>query len=413
MAQEIKQGNIFGRIGTGIGKGLAEQLPKTFEQGQLAGGLKRFEEDSNNLTPLQQGARLAAIPGITPQATQTLGNLAQQQAYLNSLKNQYEGPGGQKSGQGGGMPSPDEIAQPRKGELPTLANEKDTAESYKQFIPPTEQQERADAYENFKQNPARYNNNFDNALQERKAITARNQQIQQAHQGQEATAVAKEEKVKEGLQKKVAKVGLGKLPPKAYQNFEDRILQSMLSKNDGGDGLTQDQAIQKHTADWQQSTRDFTGLGSLSAWSPRDLNRRVDALQKSFASRDELQPAMDQFIADQGVSPTYAGHKFYPVKGVNPSTLDKFAIQVGTSARGGVSVPKINEGTYAQLTKEMGKGNSPLSIAYEIEQRGGDPRGFLDYLDNHREHLEGWQIDQLGANLNTSNLKDDWLRVWE
>ena len=32
MAIEINQGNLFGRIGTGIGKGLADQVPKEIDR---------------------------------------------------------------------------------------------------------------------------------------------------------------------------------------------------------------------------------------------------------------------------------------------------------------------------------------------------------------------------------------------
>lgn len=42
--QKIKQGNIFGRIGSGIGQGLAEHAPKEIERSRLASGLKALGE---------------------------------------------------------------------------------------------------------------------------------------------------------------------------------------------------------------------------------------------------------------------------------------------------------------------------------------------------------------------------------
>src|ERR1700690_3118350 len=90
MAQQIKQANIFGRIGSGIGKGLSEQLPKEIERNRLAAGLKELGE-RKDLTPFQAFSAAPSLPGSTPQIQQTSGNLLMQQAYLNGLKNQYHG----------------------------------------------------------------------------------------------------------------------------------------------------------------------------------------------------------------------------------------------------------------------------------------------------------------------------------
>ncbi len=87
MAQYIKQGNIFGRIGSGIGKGLAEQLPEEINHGRLAAGLKNFEQDHQNLNPMQQLARISSIKGITPQMIQSFSELARINNQGNSFKN--------------------------------------------------------------------------------------------------------------------------------------------------------------------------------------------------------------------------------------------------------------------------------------------------------------------------------------
>lgn len=91
MPQVIpQQGNIFGRIGAGIGQGLSEQLPKEMERGRLAQGLQQFEQESANLNPIQQLARLSSIPGITPQMIQSFGELAKQQNVRNAYRNRAD-----------------------------------------------------------------------------------------------------------------------------------------------------------------------------------------------------------------------------------------------------------------------------------------------------------------------------------
>lgn len=117
MAQYIKQANIFGRIGSGVGKGLAEQLPKEIERGRLAAGLKQFEQDSGNLNPIQQLARLSSIPGITPQMIQSFHELAKYQnqanAYNKAAQDAYGRGAPGAPGAAGGQEAPDIAASPQ------------------------------------------------------------------------------------------------------------------------------------------------------------------------------------------------------------------------------------------------------------------------------------------------------------
>jgi len=108
MAQQIKQANIFGRIGTGLGRGLAEQLPKEVERERLSSGLQSFEQEHQNLNPMQQLARLSAIPGVTPQTIQSFAELAKTSNQANAYRNlggykNRPGAGTQESG--GAAPS--------------------------------------------------------------------------------------------------------------------------------------------------------------------------------------------------------------------------------------------------------------------------------------------------------------------
>ncbi len=84
MAQLIKQANIFGRIGTGIGKGLAEQAPKEIERNRLASGLKAIGENPN-LTPTQRFVELASVaheyPQLIESGSKVFGKEAQRQNF--------------------------------------------------------------------------------------------------------------------------------------------------------------------------------------------------------------------------------------------------------------------------------------------------------------------------------------------
>lgn len=409
---EIKQGNIWGRLGSGIGQGIGEQLPKEIERGRLASGLDNLS-NQKDLTPFQQFSKLSSIPGATPQIIQSGSELLRQQAYLDSLKNQYD-QGGPQYNQKGYALSQEELNKPLRGEVAsTLATPESTKQSYKNFIPPTAQEERNNAYQNFQQNPARYNYDFNNALDESKSITQRNQDIQKSYNEQEKTAVLKEEKVKNALDKELEKLSIGNVPPKAKQAFEEKILNSVLSKDEGGEGLTQEQAIKKYSKELNDAERNYLDLNTLSSWSPRDFNRRLNSLQKDIESRGEQQLLMDNLIGEYQLSPIYSAHRAYPIKKGEIPELQKLGTKTGQPTRTGVSFTKINDSIYGKIKEQMGNKHSPLSIAYELQQKGYDPRSWLDYLNNHRDDLKGWQNDQLSKNINIIDLKDMWLNAWE
>lgn len=98
MAQTINQGNIFGRIGTGIGKGLAEQGQKEIEHQRLSSGLKELGKKSADLSPTEFLTEAYSTYGITPQMVQSLGEAAKYQRQRNAFsrgnnyqpKEQYE-----------------------------------------------------------------------------------------------------------------------------------------------------------------------------------------------------------------------------------------------------------------------------------------------------------------------------------
>ena len=418
---DIPQPSLFGRIGTAFGEGLASQLPEEIGTARLAAGFKNIGQ-TKGLNPFQQFAQYASIPGVAknPQLLQTGGDLLRQQSYLDAIKNQF-GEGGPGVGKNNYVPTAEDLKIPLKGEIPTLATPEATAQSYKEYIPPSKEEEIRDAQENFLRNPLRYNNNFQEALKEREAITARNQERQQAYQSTETRATGKEGIVKDALDKEATRLGIltsgekQNFDPKLYQQFEQKALNSVLSKKDGGEGLTQEQAIKKYSNELDQAYRNYGALNSLSSWSPIDFNRRINSIVKNMEpfGLNGKKVIFDKLIANQKVSPSYAGHKVWPIgKGEIP-TLNKLKRIEGAQGISGHILPEVTDATYEKLKKEMGKNNSPLSIAYELERGGQDPRGFLNYLNNHRDNLEVWQAEQLNTNINLLNLKDMWLQAFE
>lgn len=84
MSYQVKQGNIFGRIGKGLAQGLSEQLPKEMERTRLSEGLKELgKEDLSGKNQLELLGAIHAIPGMTPE----IAALAQQQLAKQNYQN--------------------------------------------------------------------------------------------------------------------------------------------------------------------------------------------------------------------------------------------------------------------------------------------------------------------------------------
>lgn len=73
-------GNIFGRLGKGLGQGLSDQLPKEVERYRLSSGLKKFEQESQNMSPVQKAINLMGRPGVTAEHLYVLAPLLEQEA---------------------------------------------------------------------------------------------------------------------------------------------------------------------------------------------------------------------------------------------------------------------------------------------------------------------------------------------
>lgn len=123
----IPQANIFGRVGSGIGQGLAEQLPKEVERGRLAEGLNAISQ-RQDLSPFQQFSALVSTPGITPQMIQSAENLLRRQGIAQG----FGRPNRQLADQG--YPR----AAPSQGQMASGQAPSGTAPSISQNVPATQ-----------------------------------------------------------------------------------------------------------------------------------------------------------------------------------------------------------------------------------------------------------------------------------
>lgn len=423
MAQYIKQGDLFGRVGSGIGKGLAEQLPEEITRGRLASGLKNLGEQKGQ-TPFQQFAHLSSIPGVTPQMIQSGSDLLRQQARgqaladFQSTQNQPKPspfPQGREVGGGkAGAPSP------------SITQERPLAEIQQGAIPPSKDEEFARAGQLYNESPERFGNDPQKALDFVAAETDRNQAINQAYQQKHENLNKIQDNVVNRLDNQYKKLSGGKsrVPAELYSKIEDQAIQATKSKKEGGEGLTEQQAMKKYGDQLNDADRDFSKIDEIGNWaitlrpasstlrSMKDIQNKMEKLgetdnfAKNLISRNKLSPKLAYAIAE----PVSRVPQISSViKGL--PKLEAVETIAESKVPPEVSIPKTLEiaPNLAQLVKNNEKA-SPLAIAYELEKKGYDPETWLQYVTDHAKelNLRQRQTEQSSTPINIVSPWNDW-----
>jgi len=404
MAQKISRGSILGRIGTGVGEGLAEQLPKEVDRHRLSSGLKQFEQDSSGLSPMQQLTRLAAIPGALehPQLIQSFGNLARQQAKGASLTQQKEPP----------RPNPFPVQQETPAASPSVPSvtKREHLETIQEgFVPPTEKDIYDFAGKQFNENPGRFNNDPNEALKYSESHFNRLENRFNANEAQHKRLTDIQDNLTNRLQTHSNKLS-AEVPANLYSDIEDKAINAVRPRKEGGEGLTEQEAMKKYGKELDDASRDYSALSSISGISvlgqPSDKTlRTIKNLQKDAKKRGDTENMADTLITN-GNSPMMAYAQMQPVSDVPKLTaamraipnLEGSDISIGTPYGKRVSAEKTLEVSknLAKFVQEHDDA-SPLAIGYELKKKGYDPDVWLKYLTDNREklNLKESQVRQL------------------
>jgi len=424
MSYSVKQGDIFGRIGEQIGKGLADQVPKEVENYRLRKGLQQLGKEAPDLSPLEFATKAYGTYGITPQMVQSLGGLAQQESrnkammdYQNAQnKTQYIPP-----------PPPESESASSKTPSVTKPGPLDYIQG-EEYLPPTEDQIVGEGTTRFYKSPGRYNNNIENAIEEARRVATTNQSRFQAHQKQHADLQALQDNVVSRLRTHSSKLGV-QVPENVYSSIEDEAIKSIKPKSQGGGGLTEQQAMKDYGKKLDEISREYAEIDPLvQGWAitgrgPKQTLNSLESLQKKFEKRNDSRNLADLLIKKGQVSPLYAYSFAQPVKKVpelnkaikSTQNYNKiaplFSFSKGEDLRN--KTLEVSE-KLAPLLRGNDKA-SPLAIGYELKKLNYDPEIWLDYLNRKQEDLglSPLQIDQLGKPINFFNPWNDvWLSEW-
>lgn len=419
-------GGIGTRLGAGLGKGLADQLPKEVERSRLSSGLKNFEKESANLNPMQQLARLSAIPGITPQMIQSFGELGRQQSRAQAFNksNNLEKPN----------PFPQNTSaefSENASKVPSLTKEESFGKAQEGYIPPTEAEKFADAEKEYNENPGRWGNDPQKAIDfvEKKALT--DEKIALAHQKRHADLNILQNGVIEGLKNHANNLGV-KVPANIYSDIENEAVQATKPKADGGRGLTEQQAKKEYGAKLDERSRDYESINALGGWGitskkAADTLNSMKSLQQKFEKHNDTENFGEKLISQGNLSPSMAFSiaepvsrepqlnkeisRIKPIKEIIGFKQGRLPLTPVTDAVNERETLKLSE----KLASLLGEKGSPLAVAHELAQKGYDASIWMKYLTDNKRKLnlsanQERQLDKPNSFIEPMN--DWWLGSW-
>lgn len=413
MSYTVSPGNIFGRIGTGIGKGLAESVPKEIERYRLAEGLKELGQQQGQ-TPFQQFSQLAAIPGVTPQMLQSGSELLRQQNLRNAYgSNRNFSPETQTAPPGQDFKrinfanldqraiSPQEKIQgktsnvsPKEIGQPQIVNVSPLQESKLERIPWTPQQRDASISryidKGFLPDKAEQLSADDEKrfLSEPKAYQERFNQLKEAEENAKSALHSKLRTKLETGEKLIGE----KLPGTLLNDLErgmarDLRLNPNLTTEDVANDWSERALNLDKSRNLLNTLSKTTGLENILR---NTVEQKLDAIQKSFADVGRQEEYYDLLRAQFGLSPGAAASKAFPQSKSIKDIISKVPYESSLlDFRNEKNFENKSRKIALDIAKNLSDTDSILSIARSLKMKSPafDEWAFFNELNNNVENL--------------------------
>jgi len=410
MAQKISQGSIFGRIGSGLGQGLAEQIPKEVERYRLSEGLKKLG-DKKGQTPFQQFSDLVSVAHQYPQVVQSGSDLLRQQSIIDSFRNQ-EG-GNQPERPPSNIPPQSPLSAPLQEGDRSITTTGPIRATIEPYIPPTGEERERMARALLAKEPLVYQTIEDarNAVDRDVAANTNKSESEIRQRGLQQDV---QNKTVQAVNNAISTSGAN-LP----QNVIPTLQQKAINEVKTGQ-LTEDEAARKYGEEAQKLSRHFADVKALGGTSiitrpSKGTLQSMRNLSKVFKDENLSREFADAMVAENGVTPQFAYAIANPVQEIKPlndilkgipnikphltQTFSAPGSRSGMVARpppSGIQGPVLKQPEIDKKTNEiipdlaraMGKGGSPLSVSYELDKKGYNSRLWKEYLMENQKALD-------------------------
>lgn len=422
MSYQVKQGNIFGRVGQNFAEGLGATVPKEVERARLSNALQDVKS-LQNATPFDQFSYLAPYMKDNPQLLQNTTELLKHTAQANALKQQQQ----DIQGQPRVNPFQQYIDQ-QKQPSPSVTTPEGIEATKRPYIPMSFQQKQAEAGKLLNENPQLYGNDPNKALAAVESMDAANKARSEAFQNQRANEKGLLSDIKGALQNEAQRRNVT-IPANEYSELENEAKRMFLPISEGGEGKTEEEIkdiIGKKADDISRDYQNLKNLGPglILGRETKETKRAMESLRQKFAERNQLENFADTLVSDLKLSPQVAAYYAYPVKenqkiaGLidNLPSLSNNTIMKENPDATFDEIERIKSQKTSNISSEiaskMGKNDSPMAIALYLRSKNYDPYEFLTYLKDNRKKLglteaQGRELDKprnFGPNLN-----DNWM----
>jgi len=428
-------GTFASNFGANIARGLSEQVPKEVERHRLSSGLKSLSENKGNLSPFQRFSQLLTLPGITPQGIQSGADLLKQEGVSQALMQQA---------QEANQPRPNPFIQQgqefNQSRPDTLSTRDPLEAKLNNPIPKTFQEIQQRAGQLMQSNPALYGNDPDKALD---AAQYEEAQIQKRNEAFQARRTAEQE-VEASVESKLSKQRADRnvdLPEDVYESIRKEAVNSVKSRKDGGEGLTETEARNIYGNKLEQVARQYANLDALGDWGmlfspPGKTKSTLKALSDDFYKRGDERNLAQLLVAKHDLSPMKAYSIASPIdreselnqefKKIKPNIVSKVSGAVGQMSNTPGIGKALNvatslldpfvDSTTLEASKKLapllGKNGSVLSVAQGLKDKGLNPQIWIQYVRDNKDslNLTERQADELGkTDPWIPKLNDYWL----
>ncbi len=398
MVQVIdQQGSIFGRIGKGIGQGLADQLPKEMDRIRLSSGLRGLE-NSKETSPLAQLSEVYSIPGITPEIANQALEYRRQQGIIQEAQNKNPGQDYQQQQQPQQTarnqvqkePQIDKsrpVSSQRQEEQEPIVRRKNTPESWTQR-----------GLELHQQSPLRYRTLEQGIAQAQQEYVNEQANIEQVNSDFNNILA---EKLHKGGSESYGDV-LGDLQQSFRKEAEDAVISGKMSPKE---------AVRHYTGEaleFAKSRQKLKEVGSLS-WLSGTREGKKDSLseiRKEYAKHDRLDEYKNDLISYEGMSDAAASRFAYPL-----SPEAKEVVNKSTSIASKLKSSFSYDGIADKIGSSIKDKDSILGIAYELDKNGINGDQFMSSLQKEynagKFKLNARQAKELQASRNFRSTIND------